>query len=220
MYNDIERPSPELIARLAKYRSSDMSDAMNRAQTMSGIKPIYEPVPRVVGPAVTVNSIVPSINAGKMGLERCQPGDVLVVACPAAVAHAVWGGNLAYGTKSRGVAGLVIDGAVRDVSEIRDVGLPTFSSHIVTMAAPIFTPQGEVNVPIACGGVVVFPGDIIVADDDGIVVIPPAYAEQVMEATDAVNAKAASVQEILGRGEITNLAGIRSQYQNEGFENA
>ncbi|MGI8516714.1 MAG: RraA family protein [Acidimicrobiia bacterium] len=220
MLSEIERPSPELIARFVNYRSSDMSDAMNRAQTMSGIRTIYEPVPRVVGPAVTVNSIVPSINAGKIGLDRCQPGDVLVVACPAAVAHAVWGGNLAYGTKSRGVAGLIIDGAVRDVSEIRDVGLPTFARHIVTMAAPIFTPQGEVNVPIACGGVVVFPGDIIIADDDGIVVVPPAYAGQVMEATDAVNAKAASVQEILGRGEITNLAGIRSQYRDEGFENA
>lgn len=219
MFDKVERPGAAVIERVRTYRSCDLSDAMNRTQTMMGIKPIYSPMERVVGPAVTVNSVVPSIDAGKMALATSQPGDVLVVTAPFSTGHAVWGGNLAFGTRSRGIAGLVVDGSVRDVGEIREVGLPTFARDIATAAAPVHSPQGEVNVPIACGGVVVFPGDIVVADEDGIVVIPPTHLDQVLEDTDAVLAKAHSVQEILARGDITNLDGIRSRYREEGFGN-
>jgi regulator of RNase E activity RraA len=217
MFEEVERPSPEVIDRIRSYRSCDLSDAMNRTQTLNGIKPIYTPMERVVGPAVTVNSVVPSIDAGKMALATSQPGDVLMVTAPFSTGHAVWGGNLAFGTKSRGIAGLIVDGSVRDVAEIRNVGLPTFARDIATAAAPIHAPQGEVNVAIACGGVVVFPGDIVVADEDGIVVLPPAHIDQILEDADAVLGKAHSVQEILSQGEITNLEGIRSRYREEGF---
>lgn len=217
MIEEITRPPGELIERIRDYRSCDLSDAMNRTQTLIGIKPIYKPMERVVGPAITVNSVVPSIDAGKMALATSQPGDVLVVTAPFSTGHAVWGGNLAFGTKSRGIAGLIVDGSIRDVGEIRNVDLPTFARDIATAAAPIHSPQGEVNVPIACGGVVVFPGDIVVADEDGIVILPPAHIDQILKDTDAVLAKARSVQEILARGEVTNLEGIRSRYQEEGF---
>ena len=72
--------------------------------------------------------------------------------------------------------------------------------------------------PIACGGVVVFPGDIIVADEDGIVVVPPQSVDQILAEADAIKAKAESVQEMLGRGEVTNLAGIRGRYATDGFD--
>jgi len=218
LFDDVQRPSSELIDRIRSYRSCDLSDAMNRTQTMIGIRPIYTPMERVVGPAVTVNSVVPSIDAGKMALATSRPGDVLVVTAPFSTGHAVWGGNLAFGTKSRGVAGLIVDGSVRDVAEIQAVGLPTFAKEIATAAAPIHSPQGEVNVPIACGGIVVFPGDIVVADEDGIVVLPPGHVEEILEDTDTVLAKAASVQEVLARGDITNIDGIRNRYKEEGFD--
>lgn len=217
MFEEVTRPPAELIERVRDYRSCDLSDAMNRTQTVNGIRPIYSPVGRVVGPAVTVNSVVPSIDAGKMALAASRRGDVLVVTAPFSTGHAVWGGNLAFGTKSRGIAGLIVDGSVRDVGEIREVGLPTFARDIATAAAPVHSPQGEVNVPIACGGVVVFPGDIVVADEDGIVVLPPEHIDEILEDTDAVIAKARNVQEILARGEVTNLEGIRSRYREEGF---
>jgi regulator of RNase E activity RraA len=219
MFEEVVRPPAELIERVRGYRSCDLSDAMNRTQTMSGIRPIYSPMDRVVGPAVTVNSVVPSIDAGKMALATSKPGDVLVVTAPFSTGHAVWGGNLAFGTKSRGVSGLVVDGSVRDVGEIQSVGLATFARDIATAAAPVHAPQGEVNVPIACGGVVVFPGDIVVADEDGIVVLPLGHVEAILEDADAVLAKAASVQEVLARGEVTNLDGIRARYTEEGFGN-
>ena len=218
LFDDVQRPSSELIDRIRSYRSCDLSDAMNRTQTMIGIRPIYTPMERVVGPAVTVNSVVPSIDAGKMALATSRPGDVLVVTAPFSTGHAVWGGNLAFGTKSRGVAGLIVDGSVRDVAEIQAVGLPTFAKEIATAAAPIHSPQGEVNVPIACAGIVVFPGDIVVADEDGIVVLPPGHVEEILEDTDTVLAKAASVQEVLARGDITNIDGIRNRYKEEGFD--
>jgi len=104
------------------------------------------------------------------------------------------------------------------VAEIQAVGLPTFAKEIATAAAPIHSPQGEVNVPIACAGIVVFPGDIVVADEDGIVVLPPGHVEEILEDTDTVLAKAASVQEILARGDITNIDGIRNRYKEEGFD--
>jgi len=78
LFDDVQRPSSELIDRIRSYRSCDLSDAMNRTQTMIGIRPIYTPMERVVGPAVTVNSVVPSIDAGKMALATSRPGDVLV----------------------------------------------------------------------------------------------------------------------------------------------
>jgi 4-hydroxy-4-methyl-2-oxoglutarate aldolase len=218
MNGAVARPDDELVKRVGAYWSCDLSDAMNGAQTMTGLRSVAVPGARIAGPAVTVNSIAPSINAGKMGLAQCKPGDVLVVAAPSAVHHAVWGSNLAYGTKSRGVAALIVDGAVRDVSQLREVGLPVFAREIVTAAAPVHSPKGEVNVPIACGGVVVFPGDIIVADEDGIVVVPSQSVEQVLAEADAVKAKAESVQEMLGRGEVTNLAGIRGLYAADGFD--
>jgi 4-hydroxy-4-methyl-2-oxoglutarate aldolase len=218
MNGAVARPDDELVKRVGAYWSCDLSDAMNGAQTMTGLRSVAVPGARIAGPAVTVNSIAPSINAGKMGLAQCNPGDVLVVAAPSAVHHAVWGSNLAYGTKSRGVAALIVDGAVRDVSQLREVGLPVFAREIVTAAAPVHSPKGEVNVPIACGGVVVFPGDIIVADEDGIVVVPSQSVEQVLAEADAVKAKAESVQEMLGRGEVTNLAGIRGLYAADGFD--
>ncbi len=218
MNGDVVRPDEELIKRVGTYWSCDLSDAMNGAQTMTGLHTVAVPDARVVGPAVTVNSIAPSINAGKIGLAHCLPGDVLVVAAPSAVSHAVWGGNLAFGTKSRGVSALIIDGAIRDVSQLREVGLPVFARHVVTAAAPVYSPKGEVNVPIACGGVVVFPGDIIVADEDGIVVVPPTNVDQVLAEADAVKAKAESVQDLLARGEVTNLAGIRNQFAADGFD--
>jgi 4-hydroxy-4-methyl-2-oxoglutarate aldolase len=218
MNGDVVRPDHALIERVGAYWSCDLSDAMNGAQTVTGLRSVAVPDARVVGPAVTVNSVAPSINAGKIGLAHCQPGDILVVAAPSAVTHAVWGGNLAYGTKSRGVSALIVDGAIRDVSQLREVGLPVFARDIVTAAAPVHSPKGEVNVPVACGGVVVFPGDIIVADEDGIVVVPPANVDQVLAEADAVKAKAASVQDLLAQGEVTNLAGIRSQYAADGFD--
>jgi 4-hydroxy-4-methyl-2-oxoglutarate aldolase len=104
------------------------------------------------------------------------------------------------------------------VSELRELAFPTFARGTATAAADLGGPRGEVNVPIACGGVVVNPGDIVVADEDGIVVVPPAIAADVAAGVGELNAKHAQAREILRRGEVTSIEQITRDYVALGME--
>lgn len=210
------RPDAALLQRFAGLHTADLSDAMNRSGTMDrGILPIFTPIKRIVGPAVTVSAPTGAFNMVKIGMEQTQSGDILVINARAALNGALVGGNVCRGLVHRGLAGLIADGAVRDASEIRQDGLPTFARGVTTVMGPIDGP-GEVNVPIACGGVVVNPGDIIVADEDGIVVIRPSEAEEVLAETARLEASHEAVQPILLRGEVTNIAKIERLLLEQG----
>jgi regulator of RNase E activity RraA len=204
----------ELLARL---RTTDLSDGMRRSGTMAGMAPITVPAPRMLGFAVTVSAPVGGFDMVKMGLERCRAGDVLVVAARGDTSNALWGGNLSLGAQRRGVAGFVTDGAVRDVEEIGELGFPVFARGTAVSAAPIEMPYGEVNTPVACGGVVVNPGDLIVGDADGVVVVRPADVEDVARATEAVLAGHRSVRAVLEAGEVTNLDAIVARLKKNGL---
>ncbi len=214
---DISRPSADAVERLLACRSCDISDVMNRSGTMVGIHAVYVPVARVAGPAVTVAIPAGGINMVKMGIQQAQAGDVLVVSAQGASTTAMLGGNISLGMQRRGISAFVIDGAVRDVSEIRDLQFPTFARTVVATAADLGGPLGEVNFPIACGGVVVNPGDIIVADEDGIVVVPPGYAEEIAEAVQALEAKHEQAREVLRRGEVTAIDRITQDFVSQGL---
>lgn len=210
------RPDASLVQRFAQLNTADLSDAMNRSGTMDrAIAPVFRPVKRVVGPAVTVSAPTGAFNMVKIGMEQTRAGDVLVVNARGALNGALVGGNVCRGLAHRGLAGLVADGAVRDANEIQEDGLATFARGVTTVMGPIDGP-GEVNVPIACGGVVVHPGDIVVADEDGIVVIRPAEAEEVLAATAKLEASHAAVQPVLLRGEVTNIAKIEQSLRDQG----
>lgn len=214
---DVTRPSPDAVERLLACRSCDISDVMNRSGTMVGIGAIYPSVARVAGPAVTVSIPAGGINMVKMGIQQAQAGDVLVVTTQGAASTAMLGGNISLGMQRRGIAAFVIDGAVRDVSEIRELRFPTFARAVVAAAADLGGPLGEVNVPIACGGVVVNPGDIIVADEDGIVVVPPAFANEIADAVAALEAKHEQARETLRRGEVTAIDRITQDFVSQGL---
>jgi len=210
------RPDAALLQRFAALHTADLSDAMNRSGTMDrGIQPVFTPIKRVVGPAVTVSAPTGAFNMVKIGMEQTQAGDVLVINARGVLNGALVGGNVCRGLVHRGLAGFVADGAVRDASEIREDGLPTFARGVTTVMGPIDGP-GEVNVPIACGGVVVNPGDIIVADEDGIVVVRPSEAEEVLAETARLETSHAAVQPILLRGEVTNIAKIERALREQG----
>jgi 4-hydroxy-4-methyl-2-oxoglutarate aldolase len=214
---EIERADPSAVELVAKHRSCDLSDAMNRANTMAGIAPIYRPISSFAGPAITVSVPAGGINMVKLGVAATRPGDVLVVAAQGDDAAALWGGNLSFGLQARGVVGAVFDGAVRDVTEIRALGFPVHARAVVTAAADLDAPRGEINVPIACGGVVVFPGDIVLGDEDGIVVVPAAAASEVAAKADAVLEKIRSLRPVLARGEVTYLEEIKAQMLERGL---
>lgn len=208
VYTQIRRPERNTLVMLAGLSSCDISDVLNRACTMVGIKPIYTPIRSICGPAVTVSVPAGGLNMIKMGMQQTQAGDVLVVSAQGDCTYAMWGGNLSRGLKSRGVAGLVMDAAVRDVQQIREEDFPVFARGIATAAGVVDAPRGEVNVPIACGGVVVNPGDVIVADEDGIVVVPPDVVAEVAAKTKDLMAQHQGLQEILLRGEVTQIDNI------------
>ena len=213
----ITRPAAALVRKFGDARSTDLADAMREANFMDGgIRPMYQPMARFVGPAVTVTMPRGShFSLFKLGMQQTQVGDVLVVNARGDAVSAVIGGNIAKALKARGVVGLIIDGAARDVEETREIGLPVYVRHVTPNAGNSWGP-GEINVPIACGGVVVNPGDIIAADEDGVAVVPPFAAEAVLARAVAALHKADKIHDALARGEVTNIENITKKLVEEG----
>lgn len=217
LVTNIQRAPQELVSKFDDLRSCDVSDVMRRAGTMVGIKQVYAAMPRALGSAVTVSIPAGGINMIKVGMEQAGAGDVLVVSAQGATHYALWGGNLTRGLQARGIGGFVIDGAIRDVSEMRAAGFPIFARGIATAVGVVDTPWGEVNTPIACGGVVVRPGDIILADEDGIVVVPPEEAAAIADATRTLMSQHESLQPTLLRGEVTYIDEITNRFVGAGL---
>jgi regulator of RNase E activity RraA len=218
VFSEIERPAKEVLARFAGLPTPDLADVMQKAGVVDGvITPIYQPMAPFVGPAVTVSVPTGSFSVVKIGMEMTRPGDVLVIAARGNPHYALLGGNVCKGLKHRGLAGMIVDGAMRDAEEIQAVDFPVHARALAINAGPKTGP-GEVNVPIAFGHCVVFPGDIVVADDEGIAIVPPAHTEEVLRAMEELKGWHASVQPVLERGEVTNIAAIRQALVDDGCE--
>jgi regulator of RNase E activity RraA len=214
---DFERDEA-LVELLTGLRATDLSDAMSKAGTMSGIVcRNVRPTP-MVGFAVTVSAPVGGFDLVKVGLEQCRPGDVLVVSVRGDTTNAVWGGNLSLGAQRRGLVGFVVDGAVRDVEEFSDLNFPVYARATVVSSHPVVLPIGEVNVPVAVGGVVVHPGDLVVGDGDGVVVVRPQDVQDVVAATREVLAGHARVRPVLEAGDTTSYEVIAARLLAAGLE--
>jgi RraA family protein len=178
-----EGPQKSVVETLSRCDTTDLCDAMLGSQVMdAGIRPLFPGLPRMAGPAVTVTVPAGSQEVRKEAMALMQEGDVLVVDARGIAVFAVLGGKLAEGLKKRGIAGVVIDGSVRDAGEIEALGLPVFCRGETPAAAPK-TGAGEVNVPVACGGVVVQPGDVVVGDSNGVAVVPKDHAAAIAAKT-------------------------------------
>ena len=176
----IERPAEDVVKALCEFATTMLSDAMEKCQTMhSEIKPVY-PIERVAGPAVTARSMVADYLTPVAAIDYAEPGDVIVIDVKGYKDAAIWGDLAAKSCKLRGIAAVVIDGAVRDSRGIQKLQVPHFS-RAVTPNSGDCSVLGDINVPIQCGGVVVNPGDIVVGDADGVVVVPQAKATQILE---------------------------------------
>lgn len=171
-YGELPEPPPqEIIEELKGYEVAWISDSMELHLMDSGIRAVWKGVPRVVGPAVTVTVPPGDFLMIAEALTTVRPGDVLVVDARGDTSRAVWGEYFSAWARGLGLAGIVIDGATRDVTDIEALGFPVFTRG-TTSRKPTMSGPGEVNVPVSCGGVCVVPGDIVVADGEGVIVLP------------------------------------------------
>jgi regulator of RNase E activity RraA len=196
---DFARLSDKALANWAAIPPAIASDCMNRSQAMDArIKPLA-PGTRLTGQARTVACMVGDNGAIHAAIRLIGPGDVLVIAAGGYADTALWGGLLTQAALSRGAAGVVIDGAVRDIAEVRETGFPCFAAAAVP-AGPHKGFGGTIDGVIACAGCAVAPGDIILGDDDGIAVVSLARAEAVLAACHAKLAQEAAALERLSQG--------------------
>jgi RraA family protein len=218
VFSRIERPPRDLVTKFAEISTADLADVMHLSGVVDGhIRPIYQPMARFGGPAVTVAVPTGCFNVIKMAMEMTMAGDVLVIAAGGSMSSAVLGGNVCKGLKRRGLAGVIADGVVRDVEEIRSVQLPVCACGLAIKAGDKEGP-GEVNVPVAFGNCIIYPGDIVVGDEEGIVAVPQAHTEELLQQIAELKKRHASVQSVLERGEVTNIVAIREGLKAAGFE--
>jgi len=175
----ISRPEPEIVAALAQFKTPDLCDLTNRLYAMApGIRNLVNEEP-IAGPACTVK-LYPGDNLMlHKSLDVARPGDVVVVDTCGGRTNAVIGDLVAAKARHRGIAGFVVDGLMRDLEECKVVGLPIYARG-TTPAGPLHRGPGELNYPICCGGVVVSPGDIVIADSMGITVVAQESAEDLL----------------------------------------
>lgn len=180
-----ERPDPGMIDAFRALPAANVSDAQGKQGTMDArVSPVYSPMPALCGPALTVKARPGDNLTPFKAIELAQPGDVIVISGSFEMVYSLWGGVMSAMAKKKGIAGVVTDGLVRDVAQTREVGLPMFAIGL-TPSGPSKNGVGQINTPIACGNVLVSPGDIIVADEDGVVVVPKDEASEVLENTRA-----------------------------------
>lgn len=193
------RLSSSELDEWARLPTSILSDVMHRMQAMAADIAPVAPNTRMSGQARTVlamvadSSIVHAINS------IAEEGDVLVLDAGQYVDRACWGGLATRSAIARGVRGMVMNGAVRDVQEIRELGFPLYCRGAVP-SGPHKGHGGTIDGPVAVGGVSVSPGDIVVGDDDGVTVVPLARAAEVRKAAEALIAKEAEWQEVIASG--------------------
>lgn len=197
-----------LLAGLADLSTTLVSDAMNREGAMAGaIKPLA-PGMHLCGPARTVTIMAGDNGAIHAAIRYLGQGDILVVDAGGIEDTAVWGEVMTRAAMHRGVGGLVVDGAIRDAAELRELGFAVFCRAVVP-SGPHKGWGGTIDGAIACAGVPVSPGDLILGDDNGVVVVPRAEAAAVLEAARAALAREQATMQKIEAGQTTaELLGI------------
>ena len=214
----IERAPGDVVDALAPIGTATVHEAIGRRGYVGPeLAPIQRDV-RIAGSAVTVLSHPGDNMMIHAAVEVCRPGDVLVVATTAPSTHGMFGDLLASSLMARGVRGLVIDAGVRDTADLRTMGFPVWTRHISCQGTVKATP-GSVNVPVVLGGITVHSGDVVCADDDGVVIVGREEADWALEQSNARLAKEEATRARLEAGELgLDFYGLRDKLVELGVE--
>ncbi len=205
----------DLVEHLTQLDSCALSDALDRLERLSvvlGLRPVSVPR-RIAGRVITVqlekaDGRPSTRHLGTAAIESSGPGDVIVVAHAGRLDVSGWGGLLSLGAVMHGVAGVIVDGACRDVDESRDLDLPVYARTTVPVTARGRVIETAWNEPVTIGDVAVTPGDLVLADGSGIVFLPAAYAEEIIAAAEQIAAREQVMAQALRSGRsITQVMG-------------
>ncbi|MCI0477278.1 MAG: RraA family protein [Anaerolineales bacterium] len=206
--NERKNPySPELIARYRKIEPATLGHLLEFGFVDPQIRPLFPPGV-VVGPAFTVRTAPQDSTIVHLAIDLAQRGDVMLIDRSGDRTHAPWGGMTALAASLNGLAAVILDGVATDLSEIQEAGTPTFCRGLSAMTTTGLARDGEINTPVSIGGVAVCPGDLVIADANGILVLSPQLAEKLIDEAEARQAKSAELPDLLkGGAKISEVRG-------------
>ena len=211
-----ERPDPKLLERLKDVEPATVGHFRHYGFIDPLIRPVLKNT-KVVGPALTVKTPGADSTVVHKVMELAKPGDVLVIDRCGDRQHACWGGMVTLSAHLKELAGGIIDGPATDVDEIEELGFPVYCRGLSAMTTKLLGLGGEINTVIQCGGVAVEPGDLIVADRNGILVLKPNEAREVADKALAMQAAENSLAEELKKGtSLSSLSGANTMIAESG----